>query len=98
MDVDYVLIEHLRVTRYRNYEDEHAWLVECSSPALVDLVRQVLGAENVTAADQTAHETAPLDTETAPLDRRRTREPPPRSGPRFEVPPPSFHHLIGARR
>ena len=30
--------------RFRNYDDEHAWLVECSSPALVDSVRSVMEA------------------------------------------------------
>ena len=30
--------------RYRNYDDEHAWLVECSTPTLIDCVRTVLEA------------------------------------------------------
>ena len=28
--------------RYRNYDDDHAWLIECSTPLLVDAVRKVM--------------------------------------------------------
>ena len=28
--------------RYRNYDEAHAWLVECSAPALADAVRSVM--------------------------------------------------------
>jgi hypothetical protein len=32
--------------RYRNYDDDHAWLVECSTPTLVDAVRSVMASKS----------------------------------------------------
>lgn len=48
--------------RFRNYDDEHAWLVECSEPALIDLVRDLLEYEVVAEEETTRrpYEVPPL--------------------------------------
>ena len=57
---------HVRLVRllgrFRNYDDEHAWLVECSEPALIDLVRDLLEYEVVAEEETTRrpYEVPPL--------------------------------------